>query len=106
MSFAWIGKATVQATLSSIILNTAKNEKITEYYDYGLQIQTTSIFSIIICAPLGAILMNTFAPKLLTVDLVDEKKGKEGAENEDSKGGAGKDCKADDNLEVEVIDNK
>jgi hypothetical protein len=43
-----------------------------EYIEYGEIIQTTAIFSIVICAPLSAILINTMGPILLTKDSIDE----------------------------------
>ena len=42
------------------------------YILYGQEIQTTAIIAILICAPLGAILMSTFGDKLLTKDVTVE----------------------------------
>lgn len=60
MAITWIPKATVQAVLGSILLTDAKKLKLAEYENYGTIIQTNAIISIIICAPIGAILMNSF----------------------------------------------
>ncbi|CDW89456.1 mitochondrial sodium hydrogen exchanger nha2 [Stylonychia lemnae] len=66
MAFAWLPKATVQAALSAVILNDAKKQKNVEMEHYGNIIQTVSIFSIVICAPIGAVLISTFGPLFLS----------------------------------------
>lgn len=65
MSFAWVPKATVQAALSAVILTDAKADNVPDMIEYGNIIQTVSIFSIIICAPIGSVLISTFGPKYL-----------------------------------------
>jgi hypothetical protein len=66
----WFPKATVQASLSAVFLNYAtKNSLGDDYIKYGNIIQTTAILSIFICAPLGAILMNTVGLKVLTKEI-------------------------------------
>ncbi len=72
-AFAWLPKATVQAAIGGIILDQVRSdipegEVKDEYEDYGLLILTTSIISIVISAPVGAIFTNTFGPKLLVND--------------------------------------
>lgn len=57
MAYAWLPKATVQAALSSVILTDAKSHKNKEMEEFGNIIQTVSIFSIILCAPVGAVLI-------------------------------------------------
>jgi hypothetical protein len=71
MACTWTPKATVQAVLSGVVLADAKPFKNQEYIDIGNIIQTTAIFSIVICAPLGAILINSLGPHLLTKDPID-----------------------------------
>ena len=44
-----------------------------EYEEYGILILTTAVISIVISAPLGAIMTNTFGPKWLHNDLPDIK---------------------------------
>ncbi len=65
MAFAWLPKATVQAALSGVILTDAKAAKNDEVIYYGNVIQTIAIFSIVICAPIGAVLISTFGPLFL-----------------------------------------
>ena len=70
MGITWLGKATVQAALSGLFLSGVtpytKNPLFAIYKAYGIIIQTTAIIAILICAPVGAILLNTFGTKLLT----------------------------------------
>ncbi len=66
MSISWMGKATVQATQSGVFLAQAKLIKYEELINFGQQLMTTAILAIIMCAPMGAILMNTCGKKLLT----------------------------------------
>jgi NhaP-type Na+/H+ or K+/H+ antiporter len=77
MACAWFPKATVQAALCGVILTDAKAQGNKEVQFYGNIIQTVSIFSIIICAPIGAFLISTFGPKLLpqTLDEPEQKGG-------------------------------
>lgn len=49
-------------------MNSSKRYGITEFYEFGEAIQNTAIFSILICAPIGAILMDTLFPFLVTKD--------------------------------------
>lgn len=69
MGIVWAGKATVQAALSALFLTDVKkmpeNENYEEFFDYGNKIQTTAIFSIVICASTGSILLNSLGTKLL-----------------------------------------
>lgn len=66
MACAWFPKATVQAALSGVILGDAIRQGNEEVQEYGNIIQTVSIFSIVVCAPIGAVLISTFGPILLT----------------------------------------
>lgn len=84
----WIPKATVQASLSAVFLTTAKADKLNaKYIEYGNIILSTAILAIVICAPIGAVMMNTFGPKLLPRNLEpeteDEKEDGEKDENGD-----------------------
>lgn len=86
----WIPKATVQASLSAVFLTTAKKNKLNaQYIEYGNIILSTAILAIVICAPIGAIMMNTFGPKLLPRNLdpetEDDKEEGEEVENIDAK---------------------
>jgi hypothetical protein len=57
-----------------MLLSDAKKFGVTEYYTYGEQIQTTAIFSIIICAPMGAILINSLFPRLTIKNAIEPTK--------------------------------
>ena len=75
-AFAWMPKATVQAAIGGLILDNVRSDIPEgdikdEYLDYGLQILSTAIISVLISAPVGAIITNTCGPKLLTNDLAD-----------------------------------
>ena len=56
-AFAWLPKATVQAANASVILLAAQSAKNEQMIRFGIIIQTTAILSIVICAPIGAILI-------------------------------------------------
>jgi hypothetical protein len=65
----WFAKATVQASLSGVFLQAAqKNNLSSDYINYGNIIQSTAILSIIICAPIGAVMMNTVGVAVLEKD--------------------------------------
>lgn len=69
MAFGWIPKATVQAALASVtIMEVTKHNLEEPYLTYSKQMLTTAVFSIIITAPLGAIMINSLGTKLLTYD--------------------------------------
>jgi hypothetical protein len=57
MGVAWIAKATVQAAFASFILKDATKAKNAEIIGFGNIIQTVAIFSIVLCAPTGAVLL-------------------------------------------------
>jgi hypothetical protein len=67
MAISWIPKSTVPATLAGIMYTEAKTKDgYEEYVHYGITIQTTTILAIICCEPIGAFLIDTFGPRLLT----------------------------------------
>lgn len=65
MSFAWIPKATVQAAIGGVVLDEATSANHAQFMEYGTAILTIAVLAIIITAPLGAILTNTFGVKWL-----------------------------------------
>lgn len=71
-------KATVQAAIGGVVLDTANSVKgISEenralYVKYGNILLTTAVIAIVITAPLGAILINTLGIKWLSHDGEDE----------------------------------
>ena len=74
MAFAWMPKATVQAAIGGVVLDTVfatffKNiEDRFEYTEYGTIMLTVAVLAIVITAPLGAILINTLGVKWLSYD--------------------------------------
>jgi len=73
---AWVPKATVQAALGGTALDMAIARNAgTEMQEYGNQISTLAVLAIMFTAPLGAILINVFAPKLLSRPALDEALG-------------------------------
>ena len=65
MAFAWMPKATVQAALGPIFLDNAMKYGRVEWQPMGEEILTLAVLSILITAPLGAISILAFGPKLL-----------------------------------------
>merc|ERR1712047_192550 len=65
MAFAWMPKATVQAALGPIFLDNAIKYGRTEWQPMGEEILALAVLSILITAPLGAISILVFGPKLL-----------------------------------------
>ena len=66
MGFAWTPKATVQAAVGSMVLDRARKDHLDEYVPYGVKCLTVSILSILITAPMGAILLSSLGKKWLT----------------------------------------
>jgi hypothetical protein len=60
MALSWIPKSTVPATLAGVIFTEASALGIQyqDYQSFGLQIQTTTILSIIVCEPIGSFLID------------------------------------------------
>jgi NhaP-type Na+/H+ or K+/H+ antiporter len=67
MGFSWIPKATVQAAIGGIVLETALSNSpdADSLIPYGETILTTAVLSVVLTAPLGAILTNTLGPMWL-----------------------------------------
>jgi NhaP-type Na+/H+ or K+/H+ antiporter len=66
ISIAWIPKATVQAALGGVILGIIDQKNLgTTYYKYGQSILAITLLSILITAPLGALLIGLLGKKLL-----------------------------------------
>ena len=74
ISLSWLPKATVQAALCSFPLVVIKDviaeteDDYLKYMEWGNQILSTSILSIIITAPLGLLAIEHFGPRLLSKD--------------------------------------
>ncbi|CAH8437783.1 unnamed protein product [Schistosoma rodhaini] len=70
ISFAWLPKATVQAAVGPVALDTARQlNSNAQIIGWGEQVVTLAAISILITAPLGAILMPLTAPYLLRQDI-------------------------------------
>jgi len=73
IALAWMPKATVQAALGSVPLDLAKAtltreddpEKYDTYVEYGTDILTTAVFSILLTAPVGLIVIQKLGPRWL-----------------------------------------
>lgn len=79
VAFAWIPKATVQAAIGGFVLSQAAEELVNsqsqetihalnEYKVYGNDILMSAVVSIILTAPLGAILTSILGQKWLDQD--------------------------------------
>ena len=73
VSLAWLPKATVQAALASdpleaILKSKTGEANYEEWVKWGNDILTTAVFSIIITAPVGMVIISTLGPKWLNQD--------------------------------------
>ena len=68
MGMTWIPKSSIPATLASVVLTTATvlGDSYSDYQLWGHKIQTTAILAIVVCEPIGALLIESFAPRLLS----------------------------------------
>ncbi|XP_054846395.1 sodium/hydrogen exchanger 9B2-like [Eublepharis macularius] len=73
VALSWIPKATVQAAIGSVALDTARDKHDPELEEYGLNILTVAFLSILITAPTGALLIGLMGPKLLHKANIDNK---------------------------------
>ncbi|XP_053317518.1 sodium/hydrogen exchanger 9B2 isoform X2 [Spea bombifrons] len=65
ISLAWIPKATVQAAIGSVALDTARGKQNVQYEGYGMDVLTVAFLSILITAPIGAVIIGLTGPKML-----------------------------------------
>ncbi|XP_062992001.1 sodium/hydrogen exchanger 9B2-like [Elgaria multicarinata webbii] len=65
ISLAWIPKATVQAAIGSVALDTARDQKNKNLEKYGMDILTVAFLAILITAPIGALIIGLAGPQLL-----------------------------------------
>ncbi|ETE71846.1 Mitochondrial sodium/hydrogen exchanger 9B2, partial [Ophiophagus hannah] len=65
IALAWIPKATVQAAIGSVALDTARGYKDKVLEKYGLYILTIAFLAILITAPAGAVIIGLAGPRLL-----------------------------------------
>uniref|UniRef100_A0A673ND47 Cation/H+ exchanger transmembrane domain-containing protein n=1 Tax=Sinocyclocheilus rhinocerous TaxID=307959 RepID=A0A673ND47_9TELE len=65
IALAWIPKATVQAAIGSTALDMARSKNDLELQRYGMDVLTVAVLSILITAPIGALLISLLGPRLL-----------------------------------------
>ncbi|XP_064142370.1 sodium/hydrogen exchanger 9B2-like [Loxodonta africana] len=68
ISFAWLPKATVQAAIGSVALDTARSHGDTQLEEYGMAVLTVAFLAILITAPIGSLLIGLLGPRLLQKD--------------------------------------
>ncbi|XP_039206624.1 sodium/hydrogen exchanger 9B2-like [Crotalus tigris] len=65
IALAWIPKATVQAAIGSVALDTAREQADKQLEKYGMDVLTVAFLAILITAPIGALIIGLAGPKLL-----------------------------------------
>ncbi|XP_073897564.1 sodium/hydrogen exchanger 9B2 [Castor canadensis] len=65
ISFAWLPKATVQAAIGSVALDTARSHGDKQLEEYGMDVLTVAFLAILITAPIGSLLIGLLGPRLL-----------------------------------------
>ncbi|XP_069702873.1 sodium/hydrogen exchanger 9B2-like isoform X1 [Periplaneta americana] len=65
ISFAWFPKATVQAALGPVALDIVRKMQLQEFEKYANIVLIVAVLSILITAPVGAILISYLGPRLL-----------------------------------------
>ncbi|XP_060028325.1 sodium/hydrogen exchanger 9B2 [Erinaceus europaeus] len=65
ISLAWLPKATVQAAIGSVALDTARAHGEKQLEDYGMDVLTVAFLAILTTAPVGSLLIGLLGPGLL-----------------------------------------
>ncbi|XP_053414506.1 sodium/hydrogen exchanger 9B2 isoform X1 [Nycticebus coucang] len=65
ISFAWLPKATVQAAIGSVALDTARSHGDKQLEAYGMDVLTVAFLAILLTAPVGSLLIGLLGPRLL-----------------------------------------
>ncbi|XP_008315377.1 sodium/hydrogen exchanger 9B2 isoform X1 [Cynoglossus semilaevis] len=65
IAIAWMPKATVQAAIGSTALDMARTKDSPELQVYGMKVLTVAVLSILLTAPVGAIIIGLCGPQLL-----------------------------------------
>ncbi|XP_048189455.1 sodium/hydrogen exchanger 9B2 isoform X2 [Perognathus longimembris pacificus] len=65
ISFAWLPKATVQAAIGSVALDTARVHGEKKLEEHGMDVLTVAFLAILLTAPIGSLLIGLLGPKLL-----------------------------------------
>ncbi|XP_027492132.1 sodium/hydrogen exchanger 9B2 isoform X2 [Corapipo altera] len=80
VSLAWMPKATVQAAIGSLALDTARRRQDEQLEKYGMDVLTVAFLAILITAPIGALVIGLAGPRLLQKAQTNSKEDEEGAE--------------------------
>uniref|UniRef100_A0A4W5JUD5 Cation/H+ exchanger transmembrane domain-containing protein n=1 Tax=Hucho hucho TaxID=62062 RepID=A0A4W5JUD5_9TELE len=65
ITLAWLPKATVQAAIGSTALDMARTKEDKELEKYGMDVLTVAVLSILLTAPIGALIIGLTGPRLL-----------------------------------------
>ncbi|XP_046900383.1 sodium/hydrogen exchanger 9B2 isoform X2 [Hypomesus transpacificus] len=65
ISLAWLPKATVQAAIGSTALDMARTKDDQQLQKYGMDVLTVAVLSILLTAPIGALIIGLSGPLLL-----------------------------------------
>ncbi|XP_051993823.1 sodium/hydrogen exchanger 9B2-like isoform X2 [Xyrauchen texanus] len=65
IALAWMPKATVQAAIGSTALDMARSKNDLELQKYGMDVLTVAVLSILITAPIGALIIGLLGPRML-----------------------------------------
>ncbi|OXB56677.1 hypothetical protein ASZ78_013123 [Callipepla squamata] len=80
VSLAWIPKATVQAAIGSLALDTARSHQDEQLEKYGMDVLTVAFLAILFTAPLGALVIGLAGPRLLQKAQTKHEENEQGAE--------------------------
>ncbi|KAJ1206298.1 hypothetical protein NDU88_001705 [Pleurodeles waltl] len=83
ISLAWMPKATVQAAIGSVALDTARVTGNKQLEEYGMDVLTVAFLGILITAPIGALIIGLTGPKMLQNAKSSEKERGDTAEGEE-----------------------
>uniref|UniRef100_A0A8C8RLV3 Cation/H+ exchanger transmembrane domain-containing protein n=1 Tax=Pelusios castaneus TaxID=367368 RepID=A0A8C8RLV3_9SAUR len=89
VSLAWIPKATVQAAIGSLALDTARGQQDEQLEKYGMDVLTVAFLAILITAPIGALVIGLAGPKLLQKAEISSGEEEEGVGREEEAALAG-----------------
>ena len=91
VALSWIPKATVQAALGSVPLDLVNEYKPDDkdFKEWAENILTTAVFSIILTAPIGLLVINKLGPRWLSKDVDENGNLIDHVDDEDDQGNAG-----------------
>lgn len=82
VAIAWMPKATVQAAIGLVALDTARRQEVVNavHVEQGEKILTMAVLAILVTAPIGAVLISLCGPRLLSVKEKEESREEEEVE--------------------------